>query len=189
MEHPSLAKRLFIYWYGLVMIINELTINNVSWSVIQTLFVVLFLIKTSGYYNKLNMRMQAIVVTSIGMISVVASLVIHGADITVDLFKNQVVPQMMIIIFLSLRLSAMTQVIALILDPYLTKPKLKILKATESEFRFAQTMVLLFCLPCAVLYYFGEADYLNIGIKALLTYIIIKALTIAQTKLLEESKA
>lgn len=186
-EKPSITMRVFILGYILAMFVNEVTIKGVNASLLCVILAS-FLTMYTIVHRSLSMRTKALIVTCITIVSIVVSLVINEPVVTMHLIQHQVLQQTIVIMFLSLKGAFCMQLTALIVDPYITKQEQKIFKATNDEFVFAETMILVLITCCIAGYYFGDWQVKTFMLDMFQGYVIVKLLTTIQTKVIEAIK-
>ena len=176
----SVSMHALIFGYILAILGDEVVINGLKASLLTTLAVsgVLSYVFT---YKLLNIILKALIIVGITVLSIAVSLKLNDTAMTIELLKNQILPQTTLIIVLSLKLAFCIQIVALISEPYLPKP-LRTIKATDNELLFAEILILGLVIFCIEDYLSGASRYLAITLYVLKGYIIIKLFTILQTK-------
>lgn len=136
-------------------------------------------------HKSLNTRLKAIAVIGITMVGILALFMKAELEVTRDLLIQQIVPQTSLIIISSLKWAFYTQILALILDAYLGKSDFMIFKATNNEFIFVETLILILTTYYAHAYVFVESKDMTVILTVLVGYVMIKILTIFQTRALK----
>jgi len=192
MENPSIVMRIFICTYVFSSLIELLpinintTANSWGWGSLSMIWgwgslgiIYIFLRK-----RPLNMILKVLLLICITLISLLTCFVLNGSELTLELLKNQVFPKSVAIIIVSLIITFWTQIAALIFDPYL-EPEYKIFKATKEEFILADMLIFLLAMYYLQNHFRSNSEDLTVIGTVFKGYIIVKLLTILQTKVMQ----
>ena len=171
----------FIFSYG----VEFCSLNNLELMTGAVLCPAVFGIFYVIIHKSLNTRLKAVAAIGITMVAILALFMRAELEVTKDLFNQQILPQASLIIISALKWAFYKQILALILDPYLGKSDFMIFKAANNEFIFVETLILILTAYYAHAYVFGESKDMTVILTVLLGYVLIKILTIFQTKALK----